>query len=79
MQEEEIELIDIFRILWKRRKLILLGTLLLTIGAAGISLLLPKVYEVSTIEPARIGSDRVIEAEAIKSILESYDDVIRRN
>jgi capsular polysaccharide biosynthesis protein len=49
MQEEEIELIDIFRILWKRRKLILLGTLLLTIGAAGISLLLPKVYEVSTI------------------------------
>jgi capsular polysaccharide biosynthesis protein len=49
MQEEEIELIDIFRILWKRRKLILLGTLFLTIGAAGISLLLPKVYEVSTI------------------------------
>ena len=49
MQEDEIELIDIFRILWKRRKLILLGTLLLTIGAAGISLLLPKVYEVSTI------------------------------
>jgi capsular polysaccharide biosynthesis protein len=53
MQEEEIELIDIFRILWKRRKLILLGTFFLTIGAAGISLLLPKVYEVSTIiEPA---------------------------
>lgn len=49
MQEEEIELIDIFRILWKRRKLILVGTLLLTIGAAGISLLLPKVYEVSTL------------------------------
>jgi capsular polysaccharide biosynthesis protein len=49
MQEDEIELIDIFRILWKRRKLILLGTLLLTIGAAGICLLLPKVYEVSTI------------------------------
>ena len=49
MQEEEIELIDIFRILWKRRKLILLGTLFLAIGAAGICLLLPKVYEVSTI------------------------------
>lgn len=49
MQEEEIELIDIFRILWKRRKLILLGTLFLTIGAAGISLLLPKIYEVSAI------------------------------
>lgn len=49
MQEEEIELIDLFRILWKRRKLILLGTLVLSIGAAGISLLLPKIYEVSTI------------------------------
>jgi capsular polysaccharide biosynthesis protein len=49
MREEEIELIDIFRILWKRRKLILLGTLFLTIGAAGISLLLPKVYEVSAL------------------------------
>jgi uncharacterized protein involved in exopolysaccharide biosynthesis len=51
-QENEIELIDIIRVLWKRRYLIILGTLLLTLGAAGISLVLPKVYEVSAlIEP----------------------------
>ena len=51
-QENEIELIDIFRVLWKRRYLILLGTLLLTLGAAGISMVLPRVYEVSAlVEP----------------------------
>lgn len=49
MQDQEIELINLFRILWKRKKLILLGTLFLTIGAVGVSLLLPKVYAVSAI------------------------------
>lgn len=49
MQEDEIELIDIVRVLWKRRKLIVLGTLCLTLGAVGIVLLLPRIYDISTI------------------------------
>jgi len=49
MPEGEIELIDVFRVVWKRRKLIVLGTLFLTLGAVGVVLLLPKEYEVSTI------------------------------
>lgn len=48
-QTDEIELIDIIRVLWKRKKLIILITFLFTLGAVGVSLILPKVYEVSTI------------------------------
>lgn len=48
-QTDEIELIDIIRVLWKRKKLIVLITFLFTLGAVGISFILPKVYEVSTI------------------------------
>lgn len=49
MPEDEIELIDLIRTVWKRKKLIAFGTLCLTLGALGIVLLLPRVYEVSTI------------------------------
>ncbi len=48
-QTDEIELIDIIRVLWKRKKLIIFITFLFTLGAVGVSLILPKVYEVSTI------------------------------
>jgi len=48
-QTDEIELIDIIRVLWKRKKLIILITFLFTLGAVGAALTLPKVYEVSTI------------------------------
>jgi LPS O-antigen subunit length determinant protein (WzzB/FepE family) len=51
---DEIDLMDIIRVLWKRKVLIVVGTVLLTIAAAGVSFLLPKIYEVSTIiEPGR--------------------------
>jgi hypothetical protein len=42
--KDEIELSSIFAILWKRKKLIILGTLGATLLATGISFLLPKVY-----------------------------------
>lgn len=48
-QTDEIELIDIIRVLWKRKKLIIFITFLFTLVAMGVSLILPKVYEVSTI------------------------------
>lgn len=88
MQEQEIELIDLVRILGKRRKLILLGTLVLTLAAAGISLLLPKVYEVSAIiEPGKMidlgktGVDRaIVGPEEIKENVlgEAYDNNVRK-
>jgi hypothetical protein len=40
----EIDLNSIFAVLWKRRKLILFGTLGATLLSIGISLILPRVY-----------------------------------
>jgi LPS O-antigen subunit length determinant protein (WzzB/FepE family) len=42
--DDEIDLSSIFAVLWKRRKLILFGTLGATLLSIGISLLLPRVY-----------------------------------
>ena len=41
---DEIDLSSIFAVLWKRRKLIVFGTLGVTLLSIGISLLLPRVY-----------------------------------
>jgi Chain length determinant protein len=41
---DEIDFNIIFAILWKRRKLIIFGTLVATLLSIGISLLLPRVY-----------------------------------
>lgn len=46
---DEIDLVDIIRILWGRKKLVIVGTLLLTFAAVGGILILPKTYEVSAI------------------------------
>jgi LPS O-antigen subunit length determinant protein (WzzB/FepE family) len=42
--DDEIDLNSIFAILWKRRKLIMLGTLGATLLSIGVSFLLPRVY-----------------------------------
>ena len=42
--DDEIDFSSIFAILWKRRKLIVFGTLGATLLSIGISLLLPRVY-----------------------------------
>ncbi len=47
MPEEEVELIDYLRVIWKRRWLIVGGTLICMLAALVVSLLLPKVYETS--------------------------------
>jgi LPS O-antigen subunit length determinant protein (WzzB/FepE family) len=88
---DEIDLIDIIRVLWKRKKLIIIGTLLLTIAAAGVSLLLPKVYEVTAIlEPGtraitdgkgQIIKETPVESpESIKSVAlgGAYDSFIQK-
>lgn len=45
MPEYEIEIVDYIKILWKRKWLILLGTLLVVIITGSVSFVLPKTYE----------------------------------
>jgi capsular polysaccharide biosynthesis protein len=53
--EDEINLIDYLKVLWKWKWLIIAGTLLCAIIAAVISLQMPKIYEISmVIEPGII-------------------------
>ncbi len=49
MPEYEIEIVDYFRILWKRKWLIIFGTMLVVIIAGGVSFVLPKTYEATGI------------------------------
>ncbi|MCG3115714.1 MAG: Wzz/FepE/Etk N-terminal domain-containing protein [Candidatus Manganitrophus sp. SA1] len=51
--EEQVELIDYLRVIWRRRMLILLGTVFCVILAGAISFILPPVYEASA--QVRIG------------------------
>jgi len=52
-EEEEINLIDLLRVIWKWKWLIIGGALVCAVIAAVISFQMPKIYEVSTIiEPA---------------------------
>ena len=54
--EDEINLIDYLRVLWKWKWLIIAGTLICAIVAAVISLQMPRIYEISTvIEPGIAG------------------------
>ena len=54
--EDEINLIDYLKVLWKWKWLIIAGTLICAITAAVISLQMPKIYEISTvIEPGIAG------------------------
>ena len=54
--EDEVQLIDYLRVIWKWKWLIILGTFLCMVVAGVISFNMPKIYEVSmTIEPGIIG------------------------
>ncbi|MGB3209199.1 MAG: Wzz/FepE/Etk N-terminal domain-containing protein [Desulforhopalus sp.] len=54
VEDDEINLVDITLILWRRKTQIIVLTLLLTLAATGISFLMPKIYEVVTIlEPGK--------------------------
>jgi len=57
--DDEIQLIDYLRVIWKWKWLIILGTLVCMVVAGVVSLNMPKIYEVSmTIEPGIIGVNR---------------------
>ncbi len=56
--EDEINLIDYLKVLWKWKWLIIAGTLICAVAAAVISSQMPKIYRVATvIEPGIIGLD----------------------
>lgn len=56
--EDEINLIDYLKVLWKWKWSIIAGTLVCAVIAAVISLRMPKIYEIFTvIEPGIIGVD----------------------
>jgi hypothetical protein len=73
---DEIELIDILRVLWKWKYLIIGGTIVFALAAAIISFTLPKIYSVDTIiEPGLLtivneggGQDRRIYIDSPQNI-----------
>ena len=78
--EEEVELIDYLRVIWKRKYLIVAGTLLCSVGAAVTTLWKPmqKMYRIDVvIQPAIVGVDEsgknvyVDSGENIKAIIEA--------
>lgn len=53
--EDEIELMDYLKVLWKWKYLILVGTLICAIGAAVVSLNMTKIYGITTVlEPGML-------------------------
>ena len=54
--EDEIELIDLLRVIWKWKYFIFLGTIICGLAAAIISFSMPKIYRVDmTLEPGILG------------------------
>ena len=79
MEQQEVELIDYLKVIWKRKGLIMGGTLVAAAAALVVSLSMPKTYEVSrTLKigrlPGSISSGRVTEGK----LIETQDDVIAR-
>jgi len=54
MEEHEVDLIDYLNVVWKRKYLIIGGTLVTAVAALVVSLAMPKTYEVS--RTLKIGS-----------------------
>ncbi len=77
---DEINLVDLFLIVWKRKLMIIIVTLLLTVAAAGTSLIMQKIYDVNTIlEPGRdAGGVLVVSPQTIRENIlgGTYDRVI---
>ncbi|MDY0213260.1 MAG: Wzz/FepE/Etk N-terminal domain-containing protein [Desulfuromonadaceae bacterium] len=66
--DDEIDLVDLFLVLWRRKVMIVAITILATFAGVGVSLYLPEVYEVKTIiEPAKDAEGNMVRrAEVIR-------------
>jgi len=93
--EDEIELIDILRVIWKWKYVILAGTAIFGLLAAIISFSMPKIYRIDMIlGPGIVGIDEdgkkvyldsvqsiktIIETNALKSEIKDYMQKTNRN
>jgi len=70
--EDEIELMDLLIVLWRRKWLIIIGTLVCAITAGIVAFNMPKIYEVSSsIEIGKIDSGFVEENSVISRKIKS--------
>jgi len=70
--ENEIELMDLLVVLWKRKWLIVIGTLVCAITAGIVAFNMPKIYEVSSsIEMGKVDSGFVEESPVISRKIKS--------
>jgi capsular polysaccharide biosynthesis protein len=88
MEEKEVELIDYLKILWKRKWIIIIGTLLCMVFAGVVSFILKPVYEIDAIvQPGKFftenetGNFEQVVVEDPQQIADkvrhkSYDEVI---
>ena len=80
-KETEIELIDILNVFFKRKNIIVLGTILITLIAVLISLVLPKTYKINTIiepgkRPITDQNGQIVEEKYIDSSLSLRETII---
>jgi uncharacterized protein involved in exopolysaccharide biosynthesis len=77
ISDDEINLVDLFLMVWKRKWMIVAVTLLVTSAAAGLSLVQPEVYEITAIlVPAKDSKGKLVEnPQAIREniVNGSYD------
>ena len=87
MQDKEVDLIFLMRIVWKRKLLVIAGTLVCLVAGIVLACTLPPVYEASTIiEPGKImpwddkGGELVENPVTIKEAIlnGSFDDGLKR-
>ncbi|MFQ5863519.1 MAG: Wzz/FepE/Etk N-terminal domain-containing protein, partial [Candidatus Brocadiales bacterium] len=74
MEENTVELIDYLVVIWKRKRLIIVGTLACMVTAGVVSLLLPEVYKASVtflLEESKISKERVV-SQINPGIFETY-------
>lgn len=81
MQNDEIDLIDLIRVLFKRKKMIIMTTLLITALAVAVCFVLPQKYSVSFL--LELGQDdqgkAIVAPEAVKVAIDNdaYVDTLR--
>ncbi len=76
--DDEIELMDYLRVIWKRRYLIIAGTLICAVAAGVISFSMPKVYRIDmVVRPGMLTMDEegkeiyIDSPQNIKAIIEA--------
>ncbi|MBK1725871.1 Wzz/FepE/Etk N-terminal domain-containing protein [Halorhodospira neutriphila] len=76
-EEDEIDLVDLVAVLFRRRYLILAGTLLVTLAAAAFAWLQPAQYRVETyLQVGRTGEGYLMEPKAVASQIQGLGKIV---